>query len=198
MSAFILKARYAHPGSSSPILRCQRGTRHRMVSTPQCAGVAINDMLGFCGVLTFSSYFFMCKIKTQMFFTDLKGQFVSGVLPGHDLAHLLRDVFLCGSLHIDVITVRAGVVAGDGLDVEKHSIFSGATAEPVWLCGDQRWTVDAGPCGSPASGSCLNRGSAADGRRLCRPSPSPGEPGGAAGRSHALRDTFCSRPPGDG
>lgn len=54
-----------------------------------------------------------------------------------------------------------------------------------------------GPCGNLESDSCLSRGSAEGGRRRCRPSPSPGEPGGAAGRSLALRGTFCSRRPGD-
>lgn len=49
--------------------------------------------------------------------TDLEGDFLSqGVLPCFDLIHFLLDVFLCGSLHVDVIAVTAGVVAGDGLD----------------------------------------------------------------------------------
>lgn len=30
--------------------------------------------------------------------------------------HLLLDVLLRGSLHVDVVAVAAGVVAGDGLD----------------------------------------------------------------------------------
>lgn len=49
--------------------------------------------------------------------TDLEGDFLShGVLPCFDLIHFLFDVFLCGSLHVDVIAIAAGVVAGDGLD----------------------------------------------------------------------------------
>lgn len=57
--------------------------------------------------------------------------------------------------------------------------------------------MGAKPCENPASGSCLTHVSAGDGRRRCRPSPSRGALEGAAGCSPALRDTFCSRPPGD-
>lgn len=47
-SAFILKARYAHPGSSSPTLTCQRGhqTQHG-IHTIVCWCWHDNDMLGF-------------------------------------------------------------------------------------------------------------------------------------------------------
>lgn len=56
-------------------------------------------------------------LPSHNLFTDLEGNFVShGVLLCCNLIHLLLDVFLCGSLHIDVIAITAGVVAGDGLD----------------------------------------------------------------------------------
>lgn len=51
---------------------------------------------------------------------DLECDFVGqSVLPGCDLLHLLLYVLLCGSLHVDVIAVSTGVVAGDGLGAQS-------------------------------------------------------------------------------
>lgn len=125
---------------------------------------------------------------------DLEGNFVSdGVLSRGDLLHLLLDVFLGGSLHVDVIAIAAGVVAGDGLETREYSALSFGK----WRTAVETGGLSAKPCENPASGSCPTRVSAADGRRRCRPSPSRGAPEGAAGRSRARRDTFCSRRPAD-
>lgn len=52
--------------------------------------------------------------------SDREGDFVvQGVLPGCDLLHLLLYVLLRGPLHVDVIAVSTGVVAGDGLEAQR-------------------------------------------------------------------------------
>lgn len=47
--------------------------------------------------------------------SDLEANFLAGILPHCDLLHLVRNVLLCGSIHIDVIAVSTSIVAGDGL-----------------------------------------------------------------------------------
>lgn len=55
---------------------------------------------------------------------DLEGDAVDAVLPLCDLYHLALDVFLRGPFHVDVVTITAGVVAGDGLeDTHTHTHY---------------------------------------------------------------------------
>lgn len=54
--------------------------------------------------------------------SDLEGDGVGhSVLLCCDLSHLFLYVFLCGSLHIDVIAVSTGIVAGDCLGTHTHT-----------------------------------------------------------------------------
>lgn len=72
--------------------------------------------LTFCLPYCFVSCNGECNVKS-----DLEGNFAHVVLPGCDLLHLFLYVFLCGALHIDVITVSTGIVAGDGLEIHTHT-----------------------------------------------------------------------------
>lgn len=85
--------------------------------------------------------------------SDLEGdRVVHGVLPCCDLSHLFLYVFLCGSLHIDVIAVSTGIVAGDCLETRTRAntiifvsmipaIFFGTVLACFWHCCDTRWIL---------------------------------------------------------
>lgn len=85
--------------------------------------------------------------------SHLEGNVVQSVLSSRDLLHLLLDVLLCGSRHVDVVTVAAGVVAGDGL--ETHVSSQSCVRLSVCLCVV---VVCVLPCGNPPSDSCRSRG----------------------------------------
>lgn len=98
----------------------------------------------------------------------LEGNFVAHVvLLGRDLIHLLLDIFLRGSLHIDVITVTCCVMARDSLENTNTHTQVSLVSYCNWRSylnsikysiSLSKWILGNVPCGNPESDSCRSRG----------------------------------------